>query len=256
MSDMGTDNDLGPSGRAGAGRPPRRDHSLDPVYRQTRVEPANPGVLLDNKIFSLLHGGVVSDEVKLLRTQVLQRLEELGGNSLLVTSARPGEGKTFTAVNLAVSIAHEVSRTALLVDADIRKPSIHERFGLGNPAGLSDYLVAKAEVAQLLVNPGLPRLTLLPAGNSLDNSAELLGSPRMGDLVDELKHRYPDRVLVFDSPSLLTTADALVFSRQVDGVLLVVEAERTARADVARALELLGGCPIVGLVYNKSRDKR
>jgi non-specific protein-tyrosine kinase len=237
----------------GGSDPERLDEVL-PAYSRTRVQPVDPLSLVRNKVLSVLHSGKVTDQFKILRTQILDRLASLGGNSVLITSAGPGEGKTFTAMNLAVSIAHEISRTAVLIDADIRKPSVHGYFGLGEPLGLSDYLLGKAELPELLINPGIPRLTILPAGNSLGNSSELLGSPRMGALADEMKKRYPERVLVFDSPSLLTSADALTFSRHTDGVLLVVESERTQRKDLARAIELIGGRPILGIVVNKARD--
>ncbi len=223
-----------------------------PVYRATRVEPADPRQLDRHRILSYLHQGAVSEQMKMLRTQVVRKVADAGGNSLLVTSARPREGKTFTAANLAVSLSHAVGRTTLLVDADLQKPEVARYFGLGHPPGLSDYLVGEAELADLLVNPGLPRLTLLPGGTPLTISSELLGAPRMTELVGEMKARYPDRFLIFDSTSLLTRADALVFAPLVDGVLLVVEAERTLAREVTRALERLEGTPLVGVVYNKA----
>jgi non-specific protein-tyrosine kinase len=232
----------------------------DPVrqnltYSATRVMDIEPEKLIESKVLSLFHSGQVSDQIKLLRTQLLNHFALTGSNTLLITSAGPREGKTFTAMNLAVSISHDLTRTVLLVDADIRKPSIHEYFHLGSPPGLTDYLLGASEIPDLLVNPGIPKLTLLPAGNRLDNSTELLGSPRMKSLVGEMKARYPDRFILFDSPSLLSSADALTFSQYVDGILLVVEAEHTQRKDLTRALNLLRGRPVLGVVFNKARGK-
>jgi non-specific protein-tyrosine kinase len=230
---------------------------VNPAYTRTRIANVDRRHLAGNKILSAVHSGTVANRVKLLRAQVLRRLQELGGNTLLVTSALAGEGKTLTATNLAVSISHEVNRTVCLVDADMRKPSVHSRFGLEASAGLSDYLAGRADVSDLLINPsGMPKLTLLPAGKPLANSSELLGSPRMASLVAEMKARYPQRVLIFDAPAVLAWDDALVFSGLVDAVLVVVEAERTSRRDVARTLALLGDRPVLGIVYNKWRDIR
>lgn len=226
---------------------------VNPTYSRTRVETTDVDHLRRHKVVPCRSDGGISDQVKILRTQVLQRMQETGANSLLVTSANPGEGKTFTATNLAVSMAQALDRTTLLVDTDLRSPDVGTRFGLNGNPGLAAYLEEGAELADLLVNPGIPKLTVLPAGRPRRNSSELLGSPRMEALVGEMKARYPDRFLVFDGTSLLSCADAQVFARYVDAVVLVVEGERTPAADVARALDLLEGLPLLGLVYNKAR---
>jgi non-specific protein-tyrosine kinase len=186
----------------------------------------------------------------------------VGGNSVLITSANPYEGKTFTAINLGVSIAQQLDRTVLLVDADLRKhANKHHKdfaidfFGTDMNEGLSNYLLGQAEIPDLLVNPGIDRLVLLPAGRALPNSAELLGSPRMVRLVNDIKSRYSDdRVIIFDSSSLLTSADPLVLSRYVDGVLLVVENEKTTAEQLKKSTELLMDKPVFGTIMNKSRN--
>jgi non-specific protein-tyrosine kinase len=225
---------------------------INPAYCQTRCVRVDPRILKRNKIVSLFHEEAMADQLKILRTQVLNKMEEIGGNSLLVTSANPFEGKTLTAINLAVSISHKIEHTVLLVDADLRKPSIHEYFGLDISRGLSDYLLRQAEIPELLVNPEIEKLVLLPGGKPLANSAEHLGAPRMESLVNEMKARYPERFIVFDSPSLLCCADPLVCSRFTDGILLVVEAERTPEKDIGNALELLSGRTLIGTVLNKA----
>jgi len=241
----------------------RKDASVENVsvtYSTTRVQPIDPAVLKRNKIISLFHENRMTTHLKTLRTQILNSLEQIGGNSLLITSANPGEGKTFTAINLGVSIAQELDRTVLIVDADLKIPSKnHHDFskdflGISLERGLSDYLMGQAEIQDLLVNPGIEKLTMLPAGRPIANSAEHLGSPRMEALVKEMRERYcDDRIVIFDSPALLASTDPLVFSRAIDGVLLVVEAERTTPSDLKQCLELLTGCTIIGTVLNKAQ---
>lgn len=218
----------------------------------TRVAALSPEALAQGKVFGADHSTMPSNHLKILRTQVLKRLADKNGNSLLITSANPGEGKTFTAVNLAVSLAQEINRTALLVDADLKNPRVHKVLGLEVSAGLSDYLRGKATIPEILVNPGIPKLTILPGGTCQSDSVELLGSARMGELVKELRGRYRDRFVIFDTTSLLTCAEPLIFANLVDGILLVVEAERTARKDFQRTLSLLDSSRVVGVVYNKA----
>lgn len=227
---------------------------VNPAYVQTAVRPANPAAMREHHVVALSHENGISDHMKLLRTRIRNHMNGSGGNSILVTSVGPGEGKTFTAANLAVSFSHEVNQTILLVDADLRTPSVHRCFGIEAEHGLADYLLRGAPLPGLLVNPGIPRLTVLPAGSPVPNSTELLGAPNMGALVEEMKKRYADRFLIFDGSPVLTSADALVFSRLVDGVILVIEAERTSRKDLRRALEILQGVPLLGVVVNKLKD--
>jgi non-specific protein-tyrosine kinase len=176
----------------------------------------------------------------------------------MVTSANRYEGKTFTSINLGVSIAHELDKTVLLVDADLKKPTkkhndfAKDFFRTHLEKGLSDYLLNGTEIPELLINPGIERLVLLPGGKSLPNSTEVLGSPRMEQLVREMKSRYADdRIIIFDTSSVLTSADPLVLSRFVDGILLVVEEGRTRTDQLQKTVELLKDRPIIGTIINK-----
>lgn len=230
------------------------------TYCKTKVLDVDPQMLKKNKIFSLSEDSPVTDQIKSLRAQVLQRLKASGGNSLLVTSANAGEGKTFTAINLGVSIAQELDRTVLLVDADLRNPTFKhydfagDFFGVEVERGLADYLMESLEIPDLLLNPGIKKLTILPGGRMLPNSSELLGSSRMELLVRELRSRYrEDRIIIFDGPGLLVCTDPLVLSNYVDGVLLVIEEERTSYNDIKRVMELLKDKPVLGTVLNKSK---
>jgi len=139
----------------------------------------------------------------------------------------------------------------LLVDTDIRNPSMHRFFGLEDPPGLSDYLIGKCEIPDVLINPGIERLVILPAGRPLTNSAELLASSRMQMLLREMKERYTDRFIIFDSAPVLTSADPLVLSGMVDSILVVVEAEKTLRQDVRKVFDMMKERPIIGTVFNK-----
>jgi non-specific protein-tyrosine kinase len=233
---------------------------LEISYSDTRVKKIDERILKKGKVISLFHDIDKIDEIKTLRTQVINQLNDLGGNSILITSSNPYEGKTFTAINLGVSISQELDRSVLLVDADLRKhPKYHKDFavdffGTDMNEGLSNYLLGQAELQDLLVNPGIERLVLLPAGRPLPNSAELLGSPRMVMLVNDIKSRYcDDRIIIIDSSSLLTCADPLVLSRYVDGILFVVEYEKTTTTQLKQSMELLKDKPLLGTVVNKSK---
>jgi non-specific protein-tyrosine kinase len=227
---------------------------INPTYHHTAIKQIDFDNLENNKIISICHGNAVADQLKILRTQILSQLKKLQGNSLLITSANPGEGRTVTAINLAITLSQQIDGTVLLVDADLRKPSIHTLLGFDAENGLSDYLRGKAQIADLLVNPGMHRLVVLPGGKAIPNSSEHLGSPRMEALINELKERYTDRFIIFDSPPLLASADSLVLSRFIDGILMVVEAEKTSKEDLKRAMELLRDKPVIGTVLNKIKQ--
>ncbi len=237
------------------------DGEIHVTYTKTKVVNIDPLTLRKNRIISLFHEDRMTDQLKILRTQILSKLKEIGKNGLLVTSANPGEGKTFTSINLAISIAQELGRTVLLVDADLRPPSENHHnfssdfFGVNTGLGLSDYLLHQAEIPDLLFNPGIEKLTILPAGRPLPNSAEHLGSARMESLAAELKSRYSgDRIVIVDSPSLLTCSDPIVLSRFVGAILLVVESEKTSANDLKRAMELLKDKLILGTLLNKAKS--
>lgn len=224
-----------------------------PLYTTTKVIKCESSFLKKNRIMPVCTE-TGADQVKILRTQVLHSLSDEGRNTLLITSANPGEGKTLTAINLAISFSHQTNKTVLLVDGDIRKPTIDKYLGLSEGPGLSDYLIGKADMADILINPGMERIVILPGGRPLTNSAELLGSPRMGSLFKEIKEKYQDRFIIIDSAPVLTSADPLVLSSIIDGILIVVEAERTKKEDIQRVFEMMQGKPIIGTVFNKAID--
>jgi Mrp family chromosome partitioning ATPase len=164
-----------------------------------------------------------------------------------------GEGKTLTAINLAISLALDVNHTVMLVDLDLRRPSVQRYFGIEPGRGLADFLAEGRELREMLFNPGIERLVVLPGGTPVQNSSEMLSSPRMGWLADEMRSRYSSRLVLFDMPPLLAADDVLAFSRHLDAVLLVVEEGRTGRDELQRARTLLQDIPVLGPVINKAR---
>lgn len=174
-------------------------------------------------------------------------------NLIMVTSARPSEGKTFTTINLALSIALERDLTVLLVDADVAKPSVARVLNYPGTAGLVDYLADRDRpLSDLILQTSLPKLRILPSGRRHAHSTELLASESMSQLVEELAHRYPDRVVLFDSPPLLATSEAAVLAGLMGQVVMVVEAGKTKREELNEALTHLNPNQYVGLVLNKS----
>jgi protein-tyrosine kinase len=209
-----------------------------------------------NRIVTGLEPGPFTESYNLLRTQILQRFRENNWKVLAVTSPGSGEGKTLTAINLAISIAREVDYTVLLVDANLRHPWMLDHFGIPQRKGLSDYLTSDIPIDELLVRPSrVEHLVLLPGGQRLEHSAEMLSSPKMQELVKEMKSRYHSRIIIFDLPPVLSSADSLAFSPYVDAALLVVEEGVTQKEDLERAVELLSTTNIVGTVLNKAEPK-
>jgi exopolysaccharide/PEP-CTERM locus tyrosine autokinase len=174
-------------------------------------------------------------------------------NLIMVSSARPSEGKTFTTVNLALSIALERDRTVLLVDADVAKPSVSRILNFPGTAGLVDYLADHdRNLSELILQTSMPKLRILPAGRRHAHSTELLASETMSQLAQELAQRYSDRVVIFDSPPLLATSEAAVLAGLMGQLVMVVEAGKTKQEELREALALLDPKQYVGIVLNKS----
>lgn len=227
----------------------------DIQYIQTCTVPIDMDTMIRNRLISSGFNPELVESYKLLRTHILQKTQAQRRNTLMVASPLPDEGKTLTAINLAITMAQELTQTVLLVDLDMRHPSIPRYFGFQADYGVVDYLEGKLSLPELLVHPqGIDGLVILPAGRPTEWAVELIRSPRMLELVPELKSFYPDRYVIFDLPPMLSFADALSFAPLVDGVIMVVEARRTSREDLKRCQEMLHAQQILGYVFNKAED--
>ena len=191
-----------------------------------------------------------AEQFRKLRTYLLQLNIQGPPKTIMVTSAASGEGKTFVSANLAAGLSKELHAHALLVDCDLRIPSLASLFGCSNGLGLSDYLRDSRKIADLLLKTGIEKLSVLPGGNVPENPTELIGSKKMEDLVHELKSRYNDRYVIFDSTPLLATSESEVLSTLVDGIIIVVKAGVTPRETVKQAISSLEKEKILGFVLN------
>jgi capsular exopolysaccharide synthesis family protein len=224
------------------------------TYTSTATTSVDAARLREQRIILTEEHDLVADAYKVLRTHVLQRMRANGWKTLALTSPGEGNGKTLTAINLAISLAREVNQTILLVDLDLRRPSLGRYFVDGPTLGISDYLTEGADLADLLIHPGIERLVVLPGNHSFTQSSEMLSSPRMVQLVNELKARYTDRLTLFDMPPLLAGDDVIAFLPYVDAVLLVIEEGKTTKNELERSYPLLGDKNILGTVLNKSAE--
>lgn len=220
--------------------------------------------------FSLLHklgmitpdnpNSVIAEEYRYIKRPILQNAfgSSTGmvdhGQLVLVTSAVPGEGKTFTAINLAISIAMELDKTVLLVDSDLSMQGISRTLGFEAGYGLADVLYENNSLlSRVLISTNIPKLTILSAGKFQSRKAELLSSDNMRRLVSELAHRYADRIIIFDAPPMMATSEARVLSGMMGQIVFVVEAGKTAQRLVHDAVSSLDQSTPIGFVLNKSR---
>jgi len=175
-------------------------------------------------------------------------------NLILVTSSLPGEGKTFTAINLALSIANERDKKVLLIDADVARPSVAKVLGIKSSPGLIEYLEGgDISFTDILLSTNIPGLRVVPAGKLHKHSTELLASNKMALLAEELSNRYPDRLIIFDSPPLLAATQGEILAKLVGQVVLVIEAEKTMQSVVMESVDKLSSCDVVLAVFNKSQ---
>ena len=197
-----------------------------------------------------------AESLRLLCAKILDPDDGECFRTIMVTSAAPAEGKSFVSANLGVAIAQSAGQYALLVDCDLRQPSLAKLFGMsaGVKEGLADYLADdRYQVQDLLLETSIDRLSILPSGKPPDSPAELLASARMRGLADELSNRYDDRLIIFDSPPFQAASATAALAKQVDGVVLVVGYGKSARKRVRTVVEAIGPERIVGLVFNGMR---
>lgn len=205
----------------------------------------------------------LADEYRVIKRPLIDNAMGKGatrikdGNLIMITSALPGEGKTFTAANLAMSIAMELDHTVMLVDADVARPSLLHKLGIPAARGLLDVLVDDSiDLSHVLLRTNVEKLTILPSGTQHARATELLASEGMTRLLEEMATRYADRIIIFDSPPLLVTTEARTLASHMGQVVMVVKAEGTAMSDVKHALATIEACPIKLMLLNQAAVSR
>ena len=228
-------------------------HEVEDIsYKQTRVVKLQMEHLGKNRIFAFSKNNAMSMNIDLLRTQVLQKMKENGWRTLAITSPTPEAGKTVVAINLAMSIAQQTDKTAMLVDFDLRRPKIGAYLGIPMEKSLNDLLDGSAELPDVLINPDMPRLVVLATKTPVSKSSETLSSNKISNLIKELRARYESRIIIFDLPPVLVIDDALALLPQVDCVLMVVANGMSSKREIEDCLRHLPAEKLVGVVLNKA----
>lgn len=238
--------------RAPADTAPLRAEHIE--YTQTRTVQLDEQVLEKNRVIAGFRHDERAEVYRQLRSQILPQMKAHGWRTLALTSPGENAGKTLTAVNLAISISQELNQTVMLVDLDLRSPSVHQTLGFEVEKGVADCIQTGEPVENVLLNPQYKRLVVLPGRALGSYSSELLTSPNMKAMMNEIVNRYESRIIIFDLPPLLRNDDALVFTPQVDATLLVVENGVSTADQVKRCLHLLESSNLLGTILNKARD--
>jgi protein-tyrosine kinase len=209
------------------------------------MHPKNPCIILNGNPDT-----PIAEEYRKLKTVILRMTREEFRNTVMVTSAVSGEGKSLTSANLAIMIAREYGQTVLLIDSDLRRPSLHEYLGMPLHVGLADCLEDRIDAGRAIVKTGIQKLSFMSAGKKVENPGELLSSQRMREFLLELKHRYQDRYIIIDTPPILLFAETQAMSLLVDGVLVVVKEGGVSLKGLTQMFEVLKGSNMLGVVYN------
>jgi capsular exopolysaccharide synthesis family protein len=232
------------------------EHPFEAIeYTHSKRIDVMQNVLAERRLIAGIRTDPRATAFRMLRTQVLHAMRENGWSLLGVTGPTSGIGKSLVATNLAISISMEVNQTVLLVDADLRRPSIHKYFNFEPDQGLLDYLKGEASLSELFINPVYKRLLLLPGRDTTTESSELLSSPRMAHLIDDLRNRYDSRIIIFDLPPLLNVDDTMVLLPHLDATLMVVENGKNTQSEVQNSMHLLQSTNLIGTVLNKADEE-
>jgi protein-tyrosine kinase len=197
-----------------------------------------------------------AERYRKLKTIILQKTRQEFRNTILVTSAVSGEGKSVTSANLAIMLAREYGQTVLLIDGDLRRPCLEDYLGLATTFGLADCLNDGIDAGKAIVKTGLPKLSFLSAGKKVTNPAEHLSSMKMKEFLAEVKHRYQDRYIIIDSSPVLLFAETQALTTMVDGVIAVVKEGVASLQDVRDMLDILKGASVLAIVYNDVSPER
>ena len=229
-----------------------------PSPQSQRIELDFDMLAAGNIVTPISQRSLVADQFRVIKRPLISNAMGKGAatpahaNLIMVTSAVAGEGKSFTSVNLAMSIAAELDNTVMLVDADVARPSLPRILGVPDGPGLLDLLDGSAEMANVLLKTNIDKLTLLRSGTPHARATEMLASDAMRQLLGDMARRYPDRIIIFDSPPLLLTTESRVLAMNMGQIVVVVHAGKTLQSDVQRALATIEACPLKLLVLNQA----
>lgn len=222
------------------------------TYVQTDIVPLDHAHLERHRIVAYNKNNPNSWMFDILRTQVLQKMAENGWRTLAITSPNPEAGKTVVSINLAMSIAHQTQRTAMLVDFDLRRPKVASYLGLQRTKSLNDVLVGEGEISEALVNPEIPRLVVLPTNRPVEKSSEVLSSNKVANIITDLRERYQERIVIFDLPPMLAADDAIAVLPRIDCVLIVVGNGMSNKREIEDCMRHVPDANLLGVVLNKS----
>ena len=224
-------------------------------YRQTRVVELDQEHLAAHRIFGHTKNNPMTASIDLLRTQVLQKMEENNWRTLAITSPTPASGKSVVSINLAMSIARHTQKTSMLVDFDLRRPSIAKYLGIEHyKKSLIAALKGKAKLSEMMINPGIRHFVVLPMAKPVANPAEALASNKVSGLIKDLRDRYDSRIVIFDLAPLVGIDDAISVLPQIDCVLMVVGNGCSTRREIEESMRLLQPMNLLGVVLNKSDE--
>ncbi|HEV7139021.1 MAG TPA: CpsD/CapB family tyrosine-protein kinase [Steroidobacteraceae bacterium] len=223
--------------------------------QQYRSAAIDPEALERNRVLLRVQDVAVSRAYKILRTRVLHRMVEHNWHSLGVTGTGAGEGKTITAINLAIALAQDPNAWVFLVDLDLQRPQLGAYLGMSYEYGLTDYLTGQAALEQVVYDIGIKRLAVVPNASPVETSSEHLLSARMADFINALEAQSPRRYVIFDMPPINVSDDVLAFAPRVDSFLLVASQGITARRTLANAKEVLSELNVLGVVLNRSTER-
>ncbi|HEY8508342.1 MAG TPA: CpsD/CapB family tyrosine-protein kinase, partial [Steroidobacteraceae bacterium] len=215
----------------------------------------DPDAMEANRVLLGVQDVAVARAYKILRTRVLHRLHANNWYSVGITGTTAGEGKSLTAVNLALALAQDVNTWVFLVDLDLQRSQVGTYLGMQIEHGISDYLMGQATADQIIYDIGVRRLAVVPNVRLVEQSSEFLSSPRMAEFIQTLEQEVPRRVIVFDMPPLLVSDDVLAFGPRADCHLLVVSQGHTARRTLSNAKEILAEMNVIGVVLNRSTER-
>jgi protein-tyrosine kinase len=231
-------------------QPPSAENTPPHVSEQTDISGEMDG--WDVKLQEIISGNSkqVAESIRMLRSKIFYPESGTPPRSILVTSAIPGEGKSFLCANLGVSIAQGIEKQALLVECDLRRPCLSKMLGLSNSRGLVDYLQSGTPIEQLIQQTSMPKLSILSSGKPPKNPAELLDTKKMTSLIEELENQNPDRLIIFDSPPMQAASETDVLAKKVDKIILVIRWGFARREHAKQLVEMLGRDKVIGVVFN------